>query len=68
MQKTERAALIGVLVALVALIGTAAVVPDATALPAWDAMRENGTSVSSTSALSETAHAGLVPSEAAAFV
>jgi len=59
MQKTERTALVAVLVALVALIGTAAVVPDATALPAWGAMRENGTNVSSASGLSGVGHTTL---------
>jgi hypothetical protein len=38
MDKSERPVLVGVLVAMVALIGLAAAVPDASRLPAWGAM------------------------------
>ncbi len=56
MEKSDRPALVAVFLAMVALISMAAVVPDAQALPAWDAMPEHGTAVDSTSGLSATAH------------
>jgi hypothetical protein len=59
MDKSERPALIGVFLAMAALIGLAATVPDASHLPAWGAMPGAGataTTVSSTSGLSATAH------------
>lgn len=55
-EKSERTALAGVFVVMVALISMAAVVPDAQTLPAWGAMPETGTTVASTSGLTETAH------------
>lgn len=61
MDKSARPALTGVLVAMVALIGLAAVVPDVSTRPAWGAMPGAGataTTVSSTSGLSATAHTG----------
>jgi hypothetical protein len=64
MDKFERPVLVTVLVAMVALISLAAVVPDASSLPAWDAMRGSGstaTTVSSTSGLSATAHTDTSP-------
>jgi hypothetical protein len=61
-QKPERTALVGVLVAMVALIALAAVVPDAQRLPAWSASPETGTSVGSASALTMTAHTTTTPS------
>jgi hypothetical protein len=48
-QKYDRTVLTGVLVIMVALIGMAAVVPDAQTLPAWGAEPERGTSLVSTS-------------------
>jgi hypothetical protein len=61
MPNSERTVLVAVLVTMVSLIGMAAVVPDATALPAWGAMRENGTNVSSVSGFSEVAHTDTSP-------
>jgi hypothetical protein len=58
MQNSERPVLIAVLAAMVALIGMAAVVPDVAERPAWGAVRENGTSVSSVSGFSAVAHTG----------
>ena len=48
MDKSERPVLVAVFVAMVALISLAAVVPDATSLPAWGAMPESG-SIATTS-------------------
>jgi hypothetical protein len=56
MEISERPALAAVFLAMVGLIGMAAVVPDAQQLPAWGAMPETGTTVFSTSALTATAH------------
>jgi len=56
LEKSERTALAGVFVVMVALISMAAVVPDAETLPAWGAKPANGTSVASTSGLTLTAH------------
>ena len=64
MDKSERPALVGVVLAMVALIGLAAVVPDVSSLPAWGAMPSAGstaTTVSSTSGLSATAHTDSTP-------
>jgi hypothetical protein len=61
MDKSERPALVGVFLAIAAVIGLAAAVPDGTSkLPAWDAMPNAGgraVTVSSTSGVSGTAHA-----------
>jgi len=59
--RSERPVLVAVLLVMVALIAVAAVVPDASTLPAWGAMAETGsraTTVSSSSAMSGTAHRG----------
>ena len=56
MPKSERPVLTTVFLVMVALIGIAAVVPDPTSLPAWGAMPETGTSVSSVSGSSAVAH------------
>jgi hypothetical protein len=59
MDKSARAVLVAVFVAMVALIVTAAAVPDDRHLPAWDALPRNGAqaaTVSSPSGLSATAH------------
>jgi hypothetical protein len=59
MDNSERPVLVAVLVAMVALIGVAAVVPDASNLPAWGAMPDSSRSavtVSSMSGFSATAH------------
>ena len=57
MDNSERSVLVAVFLAMVGLIGMAAVVPDAQNLPAWGAVPESGTTVASTSALTDTAHA-----------
>jgi hypothetical protein len=62
--RSERTALVGVFLAMAALIALAAVVPDMSTLPAWGAMPGAGTTavtVSSTSALSVTAHTDATP-------
>ena len=59
--RSERPVLVSVLLVMVALITVAAVVPDAQTLPAWEAMPDTGsraTTVSSSSALTATGHAG----------
>ncbi len=64
MDKSERPVLVAVFVAMVVLIGLAAVVPDPSDLPAWGAMPDSGstaTTVSSTSGLSATAHTDTSP-------
>jgi hypothetical protein len=50
-EKSERTVLAGVLVAMLALIGLAAVVPDVQRLPAWGAESERGTGLVSTSTI-----------------
>jgi hypothetical protein len=64
MDKSERPVLVAVFLAMVALITLAAAVPDATSLPAWDAMPASGstaTTASSTSGLTATAHTDTTP-------
>ena len=64
MEKSERPVLVAVFLAMAGLITLAAVVPDATTLPAWGAMPDSGstaTHVSSTSGLSATAHTDTSP-------
>jgi hypothetical protein len=57
MEKSDRPVLVAVFLAMVALIATAAVVPDAQSLTAWEALSDNGvTGVPATSGLSATAH------------
>jgi hypothetical protein len=57
MDKTDRPVLVAVLLVMVGLISTAAVVPDAEALPDWSAMSQDSTALDSPSASSDTAHA-----------
>jgi hypothetical protein len=64
MDKSERPVLVAILVAMVALISMAAVVPDSSSLPAWGAMPDSGskaTTVFSTSGVSATAHTDTSP-------
>jgi hypothetical protein len=64
MDKSERPVLVAILVAMVALISMAAVVPDSSPLPAWGAMPDSGskaTTVFSTSGVSATAHTDTSP-------
>jgi len=59
MDSSERPVLVGVLLVMVALIAIAAVVPDASSLSAWGAMRgsdDRAITVASSSGLSATAH------------
>jgi hypothetical protein len=61
---SERPVLLAVLVVMVALIGIAAVVPDASTLPAWGAMPSGGDraiTVSSSSGVSATGRTGSSP-------
>ena len=58
MENSERPVLVAVLLAIVALITMAAVVPDAKVLPAWDSLPGNGTDLTSAAAASATAHTG----------
>jgi hypothetical protein len=55
--KSDRTVLVAVLLAMVGLISMAAVVPDAEALPAWNAIAQESTALDSPSASSGTAHA-----------
>jgi hypothetical protein len=55
-EKSERSALTGVLVVMLALIGLAAVVPDAQRLPAWGERPLSGAGALSPSGLTMTAH------------
>jgi hypothetical protein len=57
MTKSDRTVLVAVLLAMVGLISMAAVVPDAEALPDWNAMAQESTALDSPSASSGTAHA-----------
>ena len=64
MEKSERPVLVAVFLAMAGLITLAAVVPDATNLPAWGAMPSSGstaTHVSSASGVSATAHTDTTP-------
>lgn len=61
MDKSERPVLVACFVAMAVLIAIAAAVPDASRLPAWDAMPGAGAqavTVSSTSSTSGTSHSG----------